>query len=273
MELTPPFTKPTPQTTMPPVPPPPVAPAPVAQPSPMSTSTKFAICLLAGLLIGGGVAAAYFLLLVPLPEPVVVEKIVIQQATTTEQVKSLVPAKTYNFRTIQITSSDGATTTLSTEDAAIAKEVEALLKKDTDYSMPDSIILSSSTALVRVIKGGDSGGYYLDFIVDLASKKLTDKFTARRTFYLDQGTFVSGDDDGLRYYSYGATSSVKLLNSNLTGNQTYTEYEGPMGGSGYQIVATTTNSVTLGVFDNTKSTTAVDVSHFEKVGERMFIIR
>lgn len=273
MEPTTPLTKSVQQPVTPLVSQTPSAPTSIPQSSAMPMSIKVGLCVLAGLVIGGGVASAYFLLLVPPPEPVVVEKIVIQQATTTEQAQSLVPAKTYEFLVIKVLHDDGATTTLSTEEAAILGQVESLLKKDVDYSTPYSIILSSSTALVRVSKGGDSGGYSLDFVVDLANKKVTDKFTAPGTFYVDQGTFVSWDDDGLRYYSYGATSSVQLANSSLTGNQTYVEYEGPMGGSGYQVVATTTNSITFGVFDSTKKMMDVDVSHFEKVGERMFIIR
>lgn len=271
MEPTTPLIKPIEQTTTPPVSQP--LPAPVVQPSPLSTSAKLVMCLLTGLLIGGGGVAVYFLLLVPPPEPVIVEKVVIQQATTTEQAKGMVPAKTYDFLTIKVLNDDGATTTLSTEEAAILEQVGSLLKNDKDYHIPHSIIVSSSSALVKVGVPKDSGGG-VGFVVDLVNKKITDKFSALRSYYMDQGTLVTGNDtDGLRYYSYGATSSVKLPNSTLTGNQTYREYEGPMGSSGYQVVATTTNSITFGVFDSTKSTIEVDMAYFEKVGERMFIIR
>ncbi|MBP6888916.1 MAG: hypothetical protein KBC21_04445, partial [Candidatus Pacebacteria bacterium] len=203
---------------------------------------NFWIALLIGLVIGGGAAASYFLFLVPPPEPVVVEKIVIQQATTTEQVKSMVPAKTYDFRIIKVLNDDGATTTLSVEDSKVVEEVETLLKKDKDYYTPHSIVISSSSTLVRVGVPKDSGGE-VDFVVDLVNKKITDKFAGPRSYYMDTGTFIIGGYTGeLRYYSYGATSSVKLLNSELTGDQTYREYEGPMGSAGFQVVSTTTNS-------------------------------
>lgn len=240
-----------------------------------------AIYLIIGVLVGYCVMAAYFLFLVPKPIPVVVEKIVekIVPATTTPVIKSQAVPRVYTFRTLKILDDKGATTTLSAEDAAIVDKVSSVLKKDKDVSSYiksiNQLIISSGNVFVKVRLPDNVGGEEYGFVVDINTPKMLDKFLLKEYYYLDKGTFVLFDytTSGFSYYMYGASTSVMLPNSTLFGNQSYTAFVGE-GASGFQIIATSTDSITFGVFDKTQgaTTTGSNITRYKKVGERMFVI-
>ena len=250
----------------------------VIEPEP--SSTKRAFFILVGVLIGTIGVSAYFIFLFPKPDAVVVEKIVekIVVATTT---KSIIPARTYDFRLIRTLDDNGATTTLSLDDALVVDTFRKAIKKDKQWSssLDDKynvsyIMVSSSYAITFINPNkGETGYAYI--VVDLNNTKITDKFFSKSLNFMDRGTFIFGNDvDGLSYYIYGDSSSVKLLNSNLKSPQTYIEFEGPGIIGGYKIIATTTNSITFGVFDRTAGIiqSGDGDSGYKKVGERTFII-
>ncbi len=258
-----------------------IPPVPVNINKPSSGGSGVSIIgfLLLGLILGGGVAYGYFTYLVPKPEPVVVEK----QVPVVQNVPILAfptaPAKTYDFKAIKVLDSNSATTTLSDEDSVIVESVKELLKKDKDIgsfiSSIAEVVVSPGLAFTRVYIPKDSAVSGFGFIIDLEGGKVLEKFSLGNSYFMDQGTFVFGSDStGLSYYSYGASASVKVPNSSLTGNQTYVEFDGPNGASGYKVTATSTNSITFGVYDKKQGLTQPgdSTTHYKKVGERAFLI-
>ena len=238
------------------------------------------IFTLVGFALGYSLITSYFLFLVPKPAPVTIEKIV--EKTVLVQVPSAsvssVPGRVYDFYVVKDT---GNASTTSDIDKAIIETVSSLLKKDKDV---DGAL---STTTLEIVVSGDLGFVSVEasksavgtvnFVIDIKNKKVLDRFTSYVRYSADKGTLIFGnanDADGLRYYMYGASSSVKILNSSLSGGQSYTEYYSENGANMFELVSTTTNSVTFGVFDKTEtvSTQGGGTPHYRKTGERMFII-
>lgn len=243
------------------------------------SSTSSLVTLLLGLILGGGLATGYFIYFAPKPAPVVVEKQVPVVQNTQIPVFPLAPPRTYDFRTIKVLDSNSATTTLSDEDSVVVESVKELLKKDKDVgSLVNSIaevIVSPGLAFAKVHTSKDGQASGFGFIVDLEGGKALEKFPVGNTYFMDQGTFIFGNDSsGLSFYSYGTSSSIKIPNSTLTGNQTYVESVGPSGASSYKVTATSTNSISFGIYDKTQPLSqGEEVTHYKKVGERAFLIQ
>lgn len=264
-----------------------------------SLTVKEVALLFLGFLIGGGLIAGYFLFLGQIQDPIALEKTVSETKvapTVTSTILTIekTEAKPADFRTIHTYSYDNNGMTiknvLSSEDAAIVETIGSVLRNDTmvpsnmeyftdinNTNYPDGgsgIIVSSGYAFISigVPKGG---GGEDDIVVDLQNKKVTDVFRGHRRFMLDQNAIIVGNSDGgFIYYKYGTPSSVKIQNSSLTGNETYTAWDGPEGSTDLQMSATTTTSFTFSVFDKTTGTVAPgdDTAHYKKVGERTFLI-
>jgi hypothetical protein len=243
-------------------------------------SSRGTVLHLLGIVVGALAVSLYFMLLVPKPEPVVVEKIV-EKKVEVPMTKPMPPARSYTYRLISTLDDKGATTTLSLDDAVIVDTVHSTLKKNKNWAAllkddPNAasyIVVSGNYAITNIGIPKDSAGNYY-FIIDLEKGKLLENFSAGMLYFMDKGTFVYGTDSGLRYYSYGASSTIALLNSSLKSPQTYYEYEGPMGVSGFKVLGTTTESITFGVYDAEFPTMKEgdDTAHLKQVGERTFII-
>lgn len=254
---------------------------PMPQANTIGGSSKGMVLHLLGIVVGALAVSLYFMFLAPAPEPVVVEKIV-EKRVEVPAVKPMPPARTYDFRLISTLDDNGATTTLTLDDAVVVETVHTALKKNktwaqilkSDPTAASYIIVSGKYALTNISIAMDSAGFGNYFIIDLDSGKLLETFEAKKLYYLDTGTFAFGTDNGLRYYSYGASSTKPFLNSSLKAPQTYFEYEGPMGSSGFKVLATTTDSITFGVYDvdYPTQTEGEDFTHLKRVGERTFVL-
>lgn len=249
-------------------------------PSALGGTSKGVVLILSGLGAGVLLATLGFLFLVPEPAPVVVEKIV-EKKVEVPAVKPMPPERSYNYRLINTLDDKGATTTLTLEDAVVMENVHTTLKKNKmwaqflkdDPSAASYIIVSGNYAITSIgIPKDSAGSHYI--IIDLEKSKILENFITNFLYYIDKGTFVFGTDAGLRYYSYGASSTGAFLNSALKSPQTYYEFEGPMGVSGFKVLATTTESITFGVYDADYPTLKEgdDTAHLKKVGERTFIL-
>ena len=113
-------------------------------------------------------------------------------------------------------------------------------------------------------------------IVDVVAGKVTDFFYPFRSIpnLTDRIVFVVGADNGeiVRQYTFGTEKSVTLANTQIYSPQTYFYYDGPMGSTGVKVLSSTTNSITLGIYDRNKSLPQKpgdDFVQFEQVGTKV----
>lgn len=188
-----------------------------------------------------------------------------------------------SFRVIHVVDDNGKKLLLTKEDTVVVDAIVSLLKKDSRtpsyvsfdglYTLGD-IIVASSFALVTVGIPKQIGSEN-NFVIDLNKKEITDIFTGHSQYFVNTDTFFTGDDAvGFLYYTYGASSSVKIENSKLYNNESYTEWRNISGEYVFGILSTTKKSITFGVYDTTKEILKekVPTIHYLKIKEKTFLI-
>lgn len=247
--------------------------------------------VLVGIALGAGAVGYYFVFMVPKSDQAILETVsettVTNTTPTTTVPVSVSKFSVPDFRIIQTRNADYSPATMSVGDMNIVQTAADVIRKSTSfpryYSKDSDVILDFDGFIVAndyafVLMGIPKGGAGMNaFIVDLKNKKLTQTFYVHRWTYLGPGVFVFFDiktSSGLWYYVYGASSSQMFAGSELKNPQTYIAWEGGEGSSALGVIATTTDSITLGVFDftNSKQAPGDDMISPEKVGERTFTI-
>jgi len=126
-------------------------------------------------------------------------------------------------------------------------------------------------------------GPFLGFVVvDTIGEKVTDYFvpfsfvekSTKRFVFLDKLTSQQGETIGdfVRQYTFGKEKSITLTATEVYYPQTYYYFTGPEGSTGVKVLSSTTNSVTLGIYDSNKplpQKPGDDFVEFEQVGTKV----
>lgn len=209
--------------------------------------------------------------------------------TTSSVIVATTTQKTpfFDFREIRRRNPDGYFAPLSAQDMENLQIVISILATEGARSwytagktvqIEDIEYAALSSGYMFIIVTIPKGGAGVDaYVIDMKNKKMTDSFYSYRRVYLDSGVhvFIDRNMDDLRYYMYGASSSQVFAGSVLASSTTsYVGWEGGEGSSGIGIIATTTDSITVGIFDwsNPYQKPGDDIVTPKKIGERTFTV-
>jgi len=118
-------------------------------------------------------------------------------------------------------------------------------------------------------------------VIDIVGEKVTDYFvpfgfvenSVKRFVFLDRlPSQGSTNGNFIRQYTFGKEKSTTLSATEVYYPQTYYYYDGPMGSTGVKVLSSTTNSVTLGIYDRNKplpQKPGDDFVQFEQVGTKV----
>lgn len=109
--------------------------------------------------------------------------------------------------------------------------------------------------------------------------KISDKIEYKYSFGSFPDKFVFDRYDTgfqeLGVYKYGTKASSVISGSLLADNQSYLASQGAEGSGDIEVVKSSANSITVGVYDKTKGATLQpydDRYGYEKVGEKTFVL-
>lgn len=202
------------------------------------------------------------------------ENMIIQE-NQTSKVDSKENIRTINYEVKYEQGKGLVKTKLSTEDQKLLDDSMAKLKAQSrgfTYDDPNTIVISDNHIYLEFFAPKDGGGV-LAYTLDKNNKNIISTISFGQKYNININTFVSGSDSGLFRYKYNEGKATQILNSSLQSPQTYFGYEGPMGSSGFT-VSTTTNTITLDVFDSKKCSMPQgdDTFYCQKISQRTFSV-
>jgi hypothetical protein len=175
--------------------------------------------------------------------------------------------------------SDMSVTDIARENKALAIITKA---RQTDKEIPfdasAKLFVSDERYQVIDINLAPRIGYV---VVDTVGGNVTDYFTLIGNHFVENSSkrFVYVDGLGspdtttqfVRQYTFGTEKSATLADTEVYSPQTYFSGEGPNGSTSVKIVASTANSITLGLYnqDKTSQKPGDDFTQFEQVGTKV----
>lgn len=158
----------------------------------------------------------------------------------------------------------------------IDKAIAATPSLKYTYGSGPKLFVSDQQYVVLEVNMAPGSGYV---VVDIITGKVTDYFrilgsqfienSAKRFVFLDwsEPTYMV-----VRQYTFGKEKSVTLAGTEVYDPQTYLWTQGPMGSASVNILASTSNSITLGIYNSQKSLPQKpgdDGIEFEQVGTKV----
>ena len=186
-----------------------------------------------------------------------------------------VPCNKGHFIVYNLCESDMTAVDIAREDQARPifeawKATKGVYKES--YGSDSILVISDVRYSVLLVNNGQFGGY---IVVDLTKREVTDYFQVSRFIertpqrLIFPGRCASQTGICLQIYTFGEEKSIVIQESELPYPQTYVMSEDSFGNQSFEVVSSSEYSVTLGVYDKTKSTNPVDTTFYERIGTKV----